>query len=104
MTNDTRAAFEAWWKKRRKQTWMDQRCRGDAENPPDGWSSAFEPHAWEGWQAAYLASRRAALDEALRECEEVADHWDAMHNTQASMAADQCVVAIRALGDEGVKP
>jgi hypothetical protein len=80
MTKDTRAEFEAW-------------CLQG--KPAD---------AWTNWQLCWAASRRAALEKALCECEEIADHWDAMHNTQASMAADQCVIAIRALADEGVKP
>ena len=99
MTNDTRAAFEAWAK---TQPAIQAGCYGDPFKPDFDDGTYWFPRVQSAW-LAYAASRRAALEEALRECEEVADHWDAMHNTQASMAADQCVVAIRALADEGVK-
>ena len=43
--------FDAWWKKRRKQTWMENRYIGDGEEPGPLWGEAFRPHAMAAWQA-----------------------------------------------------
>jgi hypothetical protein len=95
MTNDTRAAFEAW-----------------AKTQPD----LVEPFGYEldlarvgresRTEAAcrgYLASRRAALEDAVQAC---MDYADALHTVAAdaeALSVIHCIDLIRALGDEGEK-
>ncbi len=95
MTNDTRAAFEAWL------------------NEPVDWDIAGKPihrrstlnevammYAEFGFTAAYHASRRAALEEAAKVC----DSRFMGDLNREDQEARRCAAAIRKLGDEGVKP
>lgn len=90
MTNDTRAAFEAWYVVN----------AFDYERNPLG--SRECGLQWASW----LASRRAALEEAMQAC--AAEHLEEPQAGTEDIAYDNavrdCIDAIRALADEGVKP
>jgi len=105
MTNDTRAAFEAWYIER-------QRARGygsmltDAEfvgRMPDG---RYKSLGLEDAFAAYRASRRAALEDAIKACDDVEPvtfHFGGQFFDDARGTIGACTAAIRALADEGMK-
>jgi hypothetical protein len=101
MTNDTRADFEACYLARYPH--MDF-----SRNMPDGsYNSPALYGAWPVWEAAYLASRRAALEDGqrLREAaQEVIDRWDTPLWKNAEATAVFINRLRRALADEGVKP
>ena len=80
MTNDTRAAFEAW-----------EKSRGGNLTRHD--SGHYANSAMQGRWTVWQASRRAALAEAAKVCE---DGWHLL-------TRHECADAIRALADEGVK-
>jgi len=91
MTNDTRAAFEAWAKS--EGLTVARTTKRDLQ----GYDAPDTDYAWMGW----LASRRAALDEAAKVCEEHAKiHVDGSYEQGE---AEYLAEAIRALADEGVK-
>jgi hypothetical protein len=87
MTNDTRAAFEAWAKTEGFDTIAKHHDRY-------GYDAPDTDYAWMGW----LASRRDALEEAAKVCDKRAVLWPDEGGTPSDCAADIC-----ALGDEGVK-
>jgi len=86
MTNDTRAAFEAW-----------EKSRGGNLTRHD--SGLYANSAMQGRWTVWQASRRAALEEAAQVCgmESVT-----MATRDQSRGALHCAAAIRALADEGV--
>ena len=91
MTNDTRAAFEAW-ARAGNMSLGTLRHIGYAEGT---YEDSRTHAAWLGW----LASRRAALAEAAKVCEEHAKiHVDSSYEQGE---AEYLGEAIRALADEG---
>jgi len=99
MTNDTRAAFEAWMSEDGKfpRAIVREPCR-------DGYRLMIAQTSWTAWQAAYLASRRAALEECAQLAEIMAENANRYGYSDASREDRRVAAAIRALGDEGVKP
>ncbi len=84
MTNDTRAAFEAWF--------------NTAGYTGDPFGEAYN---------VWIASRRAALEECAKLVETnhiVSGGNGPNFNFGWETALSACAKAIRALGDEGVKP
>jgi hypothetical protein len=97
MTNDTRAAFEAW-ARAENMSLGTLRHIGYAEGT---YEDSRTHAAWLGW----LASRRAALEEAAKVCEEEYVHAeDGRGNRWVTDPSPSHAEIIRALADEGVKP
>lgn len=80
----TRDEFEAYWRERQLRThrYTNRSC-------PDDWGLAFKADAETAWQA----SRRVALEDAAKACDERASKL-VMFSRQE---ANRCASAIRAL-------
>ena len=87
MTNDTRAAFEAWMAE--YQSAPLERC----PYFPEQYKDMLHQVSWDNW----LASRRAALEDAIKECERLLEL--AGNEDQSGLVV--AINTIRALGDEG---
>ena len=110
MINDTRAAFEAWIRK----DCGDLSTFGSGANIH--YQNSAVNNAWTGWQAAYAASRRAALEEAIplsamrpiavEAIRSITGCPDVLSNDVDSRSLVEelesvAIAAIRKLGDEG---
>ena len=100
MTNDTRAAFEAW-----------EKSRGGNLTRHD--SGRYANSAMQGRWTVWQASRRAALEDAIKELAKLprwkytishGDLYGYEDKGGDDISYDLVEEALRALADEGVKP
>lgn len=90
-TSKTRAEFEAWFRKEHPKSLTIARFNGSGQ-----YAHMHPANDWIVWQAA----RRATLEEAAK----VLEARIMGDNNREDQEAKRCVAAIRALGDEGMKP